>query len=39
MITKKVELIEKKEFVITTLDSQNKVFVVYIDSVSKNSDI
>ena len=39
LITRWIELIEKKEFVATTLDIENKTFVNHIASISLNSDI
>ena len=37
-ITKQVKLIEKKEFVIGVLDSEHKVFLVYVAALSMDSD-
>lgn len=39
LITRWIKLIEMKEFVATTLDLENKTFVVHIASISLNSDI
>lgn len=36
---KEVELMEKEIFIVTTLDLEDKVFVVYIASISQNSNI
>ena len=39
MIIKRLELIRKKEFVAATLNPKNKVFVVYISSISQDLDV
>ena len=39
LITRQVELIGKKKFVVIALDQKNEVFVIHVAFISINSDI
>ena len=39
LIIKKVELIEKKEFIVVTFNSNYEIFIVYIATFNINFDI